>query len=260
MDMKGSPVRIRLNSTAVRVQHDGPAASARRWWYTCVAAGCTVWARAAVLACWHSVIPYLCPDLPRASASGTGVRREGAARLHERAHSPVDRVSASGRPRERVARSLAHLGAPGCAGKPRDLRSSRSPTEPIVLHLSKTPCKPGLEARAQHRAGRVELLSMSFETIERHIREQLARMVGDGGFDPVNDILAITVNRWPHGYAYQYNSLSIHSGLRAASHLVVAGSALGALRSPIPTRQHTPILMQAIDQAHRAVHEILDLR
>ena len=54
----------------------------------------------------------------------------------------------------------------------------------------------------------MELLSTSFETIERHIREQLARMVGDGGFDPADDILAITVNRWPHGYAYQYNSLS----------------------------------------------------
>jgi len=27
------------------------------------------------------------------------------------------------------------------------------------------------------------------------------------GFDSARDILAITVNRWPHGYAYQYNSL-----------------------------------------------------
>ena len=87
-------------------------------------------------------------------------------------------------------------------------RSSRSPDEPIVLHLSKAPCQPGLDARAQHRAGRIELLSTSFEAIERSIREQLARILGGGGFDPADDILAITVNRWPHGYAYQYNSLS----------------------------------------------------
>ena len=31
--------------------------------------------------------------------------------------------------------------------------------------------------------------------------------LGPGGFDPARDIAAITVNRWPHGYAYEYNSL-----------------------------------------------------
>ena len=51
------------------------------------------------------------------------------------------------------------------------------------------------------------LYATSFETFERNIREQLARSVGAGGFDPARDIAAITVNRWPHGYAYQYNSL-----------------------------------------------------
>ena len=53
--------------------------------------------------------------------------------------------------------------------------------------------------------------------IERKIRDQLARMLGAGGFDPARDIRAITVNRWPHGYAYQYNSLFDRSGWRAAS-------------------------------------------
>jgi hypothetical protein len=48
----------------------------------------------------------------------------------------------------------------------------------------------------------------SFETIERSIRDQLGRALGGGGFDPATDILGITVNRWPHGYAYQYNSLN----------------------------------------------------
>ena len=35
---------------------------------------------------------------------------------------------------------------------------------------------------------------------------QLGRVLG-GGFDPARDIVAIIVNRWPHGYAYSYNSL-----------------------------------------------------
>jgi spermidine dehydrogenase len=34
---------------------------------------------------------------------------------------------------------------------------------------------------------------------------QFDGMLGDGGFDAERDIAAITVNRWPHGYAYEYN-------------------------------------------------------
>ena len=48
----------------------------------------------------------------------------------------------------------------------------------------------------------MELLETTFETFERQIRDQLGRMLGAGGFDPARDIAAITVNRWPHGYAY----------------------------------------------------------
>jgi spermidine dehydrogenase len=63
------------------------------------------------------------------------------------------------------------------------------------------PCKPGLPRRDQHRAGRGELLQTTFEAFERRTRDQLGRMLGGGGFDPARDIQAITVNRWPHGYA-----------------------------------------------------------
>ena len=51
------------------------------------------------------------------------------------------------------------------------------------------------------------MLATSFETFERQIRDQLGRTLGPGGFDPARDITAITVNRWPHGYAYEYNPL-----------------------------------------------------
>lgn len=33
------------------------------------------------------------------------------------------------------------------------------------------------------------------------------RILGQDGFDPGREILAITVNRWPHGYAYEYSTL-----------------------------------------------------
>ena len=53
----------------------------------------------------------------------------------------------------------------------------------------------------------MELLTTSFQTFERKIRDQLARVLKGGGFDPARDIDAMTVNRWPHGYAYEYNPL-----------------------------------------------------
>jgi len=49
---------------------------------------------------------------------------------------------------------------------------------------------------------------MRFEDFEREIRAHLGGLLGLGGFDPARDIEAITVNRWPHGYAYERNSLS----------------------------------------------------
>lgn len=88
-----------------------------------------------------------------------------------------------------------------------DLKHPQPPDEPIALHLVRIFGAPGKPRREQHRLGREELLNTSFETFERNIRDQLARSPGGGGFDPARDIFAITVNRWPHGYAYTHNSL-----------------------------------------------------
>jgi hypothetical protein len=85
--------------------------------------------------------------------------------------------------------------------------AERSPDRPILVHMVRTPCQPGLSEHDQNRAGRVELLATPFETFERNIREQLGRTLAGGGFDPAHDITAITVNRWPHGYAPEFNPL-----------------------------------------------------
>ena len=59
--------------------------------------------------------------------------------------------------------------------------------------------------RDQWRAARADLLTTTFETFEHEIRDQLGRILSAGGFDPARDIKAITVNRWPHGYAYGHD-------------------------------------------------------
>ncbi len=67
--------------------------------------------------------------------------------------------------------------------------------------------RPGKLRKEQHRLGREDLLRTTFEQFERHIRDQLGRTLSEGGFEPARDIEAIMVNRWPHGYTYNYNTL-----------------------------------------------------
>ena len=209
LDEKSSPVRIRLNSTAVRVKHQGDPASAKGVEIAYARGGkvYTVKAAHCVLACWHVVIPYICEQLPEkqkealASAAKVPLLYTNVALRNWKAFEKLgtNAIYVPG-----GYHSYMNLDLPVSIG---GYECSKKPEEPIVVHMMKTPCKPGRPARDQHLLGRVELFTTTFETMERNIREQLARVVGPGGFDPANDITAITVNRWPHGYAYEYNSL-----------------------------------------------------
>jgi spermidine dehydrogenase len=263
LDVASAPVKIRLSSTVVRVRHDGDASSARGVDVVYVRGGrlYRVWARAAVLACWHSAIPYLCPDLPaRQHAALTYAIKVPLVYTNVliRRWTALQKLGVRAIACPGLWHTSVRLEAPVSLGT---YRTSSAPEEPILLHMSKTPCKPGLEARAQHRAGRAELLSTPFETIERSIRAQLARLLGAGGFDPAEDILAITVNRWPHGYTYQYNSLSDPFWLAGGEPpCVVARQRFGRIAIANADAAAYAYTDAAIDQAHRAVHEILGLR
>jgi spermidine dehydrogenase len=86
-----------------------------------------------------------------------------------------------------------------------DYHHAKSPDEATIVNMVRIPLSPGLAAQEQWKAGRQELLTTTFETFERNIRDQLGRVLSPAGFDPARDIEAITVNRWPHGYAYGQN-------------------------------------------------------
>src|SRR5207253_8040916 len=63
-----SAVRIRLNSTVVRVKHNGDPATAKEVEVTYATGKTLKTVRAAncILACWHVVIPYIASELPDA--------------------------------------------------------------------------------------------------------------------------------------------------------------------------------------------------
>ena len=122
-------------------------------------------------------------------------------------------------------------------------KSVRSPDEPILVRMTRTPSQPGLEPREQFRAGQRELLATDFETFERNIRDQLARILSPGGFDPARDIVAITVNCWPQVTATPTNTIrcSIQAGTSPTSPTSSAGRPSAASSSRIRTRAPGPI-------------------
>jgi spermidine dehydrogenase len=122
--------------------------------------------------------------------------------------------------------------------------------------MHRAPCKPGLPAREQQRLGRAELLGTTYATLERRVREQLARTLAGGGFDPARDIAAITVNRWPHGYAYEYNSMWDPAWKPGESPCEVGRKRFGNIAIANSDAAAYAYTDAAIDQAWRAVSEL----
>jgi spermidine dehydrogenase len=260
LDEPDVPARVRLNSTVVRVGHRGPVGSAPDVEVTYARGGKlrTVRGKKCILACWGTVVPYICPELPEAQkkALAYGVKV------------PIVYTNVLiGNWTSFLKLGVNHVYAPGGyhTGVNLDLpvsigdyRCARTPEEPVVLHLVRTPCRPGLPARDQHRAGRMELQTTTFATFEREIRDQLGRILGPGGFDPARDIRAITVNRWAHGYAYQYNSLFDPFWLEGGELPCVAGrKPFGRIAIANADAAAYSYTDAAIDQAHRAVGEVM---
>ena len=129
----------------------------------------------------------------------------------------------------------------------------------MVVKLVRTPCQPGKPSREQHRAGRFELFNTPFETYERSLRDQLGRMLGPAGFDPANDITAITVNRWSHGYSYEYNSLWDGPWAEREQPCVIGRQRFGRITIANADAGAFAYTNCAIDQASRAVNELLAL-
>ncbi len=259
LDRDDSPIRIRLNSTVVRARNAGSPSSSREV-EVAYATGkrvFTVRARGCILACWNMVIPYLCPDLPDKQKQA----------LHYLVKVPLIYTSVGIRNWTSFQKlAVQRIYAPGAYWTSVNLNwpvkmgsyaSSPNPEEPILLHLSRTPCKPGLSARDQQIAGRYEILATTFETFERNVRDQLQRTLGEGGFDPARDIEAITVNRWPHGYGYEYNPLFDPEWPEAERPNVIGRKQFGRITIANTDSGATAYTDVAINEAFRAVNELL---
>jgi spermidine dehydrogenase len=248
---------LRLNSTAVTVANDRAQGGPVDVGFVRAGALHRVKARHCVLACYNMIIPHIMPELPdpQKQALALGVKLPlvyaNVAIRNWRAFQKlgVDRIySPNG------FFSNIKLDFPVTLG---GYRHPRDPSEPILLHMVNVPLTPnqGLSNVQQFRLGRQRLLDTPYEEFERQITGQLDRMLGEGGFQSARDIAAITVNRWPHGYSYDANTLfdpesagppPYEIGRKRCGAVTIANSDAG----------WNAYTHEAIDQAWRAVREL----
>lgn len=204
LDDPASNVRIRLNSTVARVQHLGDPATSRQVIVTYVMGNkpYLVTADHVILACYNMIIPRLMPELPE---------KQKEALLYQ-VKVPLVYINVAIRNSQALQKlGLNQIYCPGSlfysicldfAVSIGDYQTPMNPDEPCILHIvAHIPTDRSLSPRDQRRAARMFLYQTPFETFEQKIRDQLDRALGPGGFDSERDIVAITVNRWPHGYA-----------------------------------------------------------
>jgi spermidine dehydrogenase len=251
LDRPGHPVRIRLSSLCLNARNIGDPAASHGVEITYARGERTFRVRATscVLASWNMMIPYMVPDLPPVQKAA----------LHKVVKTPLVYTTVALRDWKAFHRlGVSSVMAPG--GYHTALRlnwpvdiggyaAERSPDNPILLHMTRTPCKPGLPEFDQNRAGRAELLATSFATFEREIR----------GFDPARDITGITVNRWPHGYAPEWNPLWEEPLPLEQQPNVVGRARFGRIAIANSDAGAAAYTDCAIDQAHRAVTELLTI-
>jgi spermidine dehydrogenase len=270
LDEENASVRIRLNSTVVRVQHEGSPdivnfaeggihepASFVRVAYMKDGKVHGVRAKNCVLACYNSIVRFLAPELPEPQKEALAYPAKVPlvySSVFVRNWRAFQKLGVQSVSAPNMWHTSVGLDQPVSIG---DYKFAKSPDEPTVLHLSTSPNKPGLPRKQQHKAGWQQLLQTSWEQVELETRRELSRILGPGAFDPAADILGITVNRWPHGYAYTYDSLSDPDvpdedrphviGRRPFGRIAIANSDAGA----------GAFMNEAIDQARRAVDELV---
>lgn len=260
LDLEAYPTRIRLNSTGVDVRHVENRQSVD---VTYVREGqpCRVRGRHVIMACYNQMVPHICPEVSTAQKEAIKVATKiplvyiSVAIRNWKAFENVGYQSFY-IPQSKLMHSFG-LDFPVSMGGYQFTQKSDQPT---VIHGTYCPTAPGmgLTAPEQHVVGRRRLYEMSFEDFEGQIVGQMSAALKGGGFDAERDIAAITVNRWPHGYAYEYNELIDPPKWNRYNGPHIAGAAqIGRISIANSDASAYAYVDGAIDAASRAVNEQL---
>jgi spermidine dehydrogenase len=262
LDLDLLKVRIRLNSTAVKVEHT-PSEKAVDVTYIKDGSPYRVRGAHVIMACYNNIIPDICPEVPDAQKEAIAYATKMPLVYISVAVRNWNAFSNLGYRSFYIPQpSLMHsfgLDFPVSMG---GYNFTQNPGEPTVIHGTHVPLDPdkGLNAREQCIAGRTRLYEMSFDDFEKKIISQMSGALHNGGFDAERDIAAITVNRWPHGYAYEYIDYSDPVEFNPNNGPHIAGRAqIGRISIANSDASAYAYLTGAIDAADRAVNEQLML-
>jgi len=261
LDRAGAAARIRLDSTAVWVKHDGDPAKSESVTIAYTRGGKTyrVKARSVVMAGGSWTTRHVVRDLP-------DDRKEAYSQFY-RSPAMVANVAV------RNWRFLYKMGISGCqwfegVGSYLQVRKlalcgADSPTigpdSPVVLAIKVLYPYPGKTAEQQGHMGRGEMISTPFREYERQIRQQFTEMFGRSGFDAARDIAGIILNRWGHAYASPAPGFYFGKDGKPAPGELLRAAPFGRIAFANTDLSGMPDHKSSIIEADRAVEQLLNL-
>jgi spermidine dehydrogenase len=256
LDRADHAVRLRLNSTVVGVQETGNNRVAVDYVHDGEALSVT--GDHCVLACYNGAIEYLCPELPESQKEALryGVKvpliLTNVVLKNGRAWSKLGAGTVSCPDDPYVRLTVAPPTTTGGHQPP------RGPDDPMVVFMLGV---PGVEPTGTETSrelllkARHKLYATAFDTYEQEVRDQLQAVLGEHGFNHETDIRAITVNRWPHGYAYEYMSLDDPKWAAGQAPHEIGRAQFGRISIANSDSEAYAYLDAAIDAGWRAVAE-----
>ena len=256
LDRDDQSVQLRLNSTVVGVrqnQNDRVEVD-----YVKDDKALRVTGKHSVLACYNGMIPHLCPELPESQKDGLLYGEKAplvwANVLLENSNAFSELgVNLIACPKDPFV--VVTTAPPTSTG---GRRPPKEPSDPMVVFMMGIPSvkSTGKETvRELFKAGRHVVYSTSFATYEKQIRDQLQALLGPHGFNHETDIKAITVNRWPHGYAYEYMALNDPEWEEGQAPHEIGRAQFGRISIANSDSEAYAYVNAAIDAAWRAAKE-----
>jgi spermidine dehydrogenase len=258
LDRDNQPVRLRLNSTVVSVREtDDKVVTVD---YVQNGNAVRVTGDHCVLACYNGAIPHICPQLPESQKEalryGVKVPLVWTNVLLENGNAfaklGVSQVTCPDDPY--VVVTVPPRTTTGGHQPP------RRPEDPMVVYMLGIPTiDPGSDEASREllRRARHKVYTTAFDTYEQEVRAQLQGLLGEYGFNHETDIKAITVNRWPHGYAYEYMQLDDPDWPEGQAPHEIGRARFGRISIANSDSEARAYLDAAVDAAWRAVAEQL---
>lgn len=211
LDRPSNTVRVRLNSTVVKVKHGSAPNSSSEVFVDYVNGDklYQVKGKGVVMACYNMMIPYIVPDLPKEQAAALSRHVKiplqyttvGLKNWRAMKETGIGMAMSPGNMHQVVMMDFpVSMGGYECTQTPDDACAIQM----ISCPTGETVGDPPVE---QFREARYRMLELEFKDYENEIREHLNGMLPQGLFEFDRDVKSISVNRWAHGYAYGGSAL-----------------------------------------------------